>query len=130
MQPSNPLSETRVWTCILTNLCATPGLGSIMARRVIAGCGQLVLAVAGFLLITGWMCILFYRQFNEAMEKPVTVNPRDWMWQIGVILFGAAWLWSLVTSISLLLEVKRQRAKGVENVPPRINDVSGGTSQK
>jgi hypothetical protein len=47
-----------------------------------------------------------------------------------VILFGAAWLWSLVTSISLLLEVKRQRAKGVENVPPRINDVSGGTSQK
>lgn len=130
MQPSHPLSLTRVWTCILTNLCATPGLGSIMGRRLIAGCGQLVLAVAGFLLITAWMGLLFYRQFNEAMEKPVTVNPRDWMWQIGVILFGAAWLWSLVTSISLWRHAKAAEREAQSNVPPRIKDVSGAASQK
>jgi hypothetical protein len=101
-----------------------------MGRRLMAGCGQLVLAVAGFLLITAWMGLLFYRQFNEAMEKPVTVNPRDWMWQIGVILFGAAWLWSLVTSISLWRHAKAAEREAQSNVPPRIKDVSGAASQK
>src|SRR6267142_5883224 len=41
-------------TCLILNQFATPGLGSLMARRWFAGTGQLVLAVAGFCLLVGW----------------------------------------------------------------------------
>ena len=34
--------------CALINQLATPGLGSLMAGRLVAGIGQLLLAVAGF----------------------------------------------------------------------------------
>ena len=127
MPAPQPLSQTRVWTCVMINLCATPGLGSLMARRVVAGLGQLLLAVVGFLLITYWMCLLFYREINEAMQKPVALHAPDWLWQIGLLLFGAAWLWSLVTSISLLVDSKRSRTATLKNTPPRISEVPGGT---
>jgi hypothetical protein len=117
-----PLSRTRAWTCVLTNLAATPGLGSLMGRRFFAGAGQLILALAGFFLMLGWMFKLFYRVFQEQLGGPVPQNSSGWMLKWGLIVFGAGWLWSLVTSVSLLWEAKMDERKNLENVPPKLAD--------
>ncbi|MGA2786660.1 MAG: hypothetical protein ABSF60_03955, partial [Verrucomicrobiota bacterium] len=101
-----PISRARAWTCILTNLCATPGLGSLMARRVLAGTGQLLLALAGFVLIVGWIFELCYSVYLQQLGNPVPPDSSGWLWKWGLLLFGAGWVWSLVTSLSLLRQAK------------------------
>lgn len=120
--PPKPMSVGRAMSCALVNQLATPGLGSLMGRRLLAGIGQLVLAVAGFILLTTWIGALCYRLICEAMEKPATWNPQNWMWLSGAILFGLAWLWSLATSISLVLQAKADERSAQTSVPPRITN--------
>src|SRR3954465_3408570 len=98
---TKPLSPARILACILVNLAATPGLGSLWARRRIAGSFQLALALIGFFLIMAWMFKAIMASVAEQMDGSHSAGPPNWMWQWGVIVFGAAWLWSLVTSISL-----------------------------
>ena len=104
----------------MLNLTATPGLGSVMGRRPWAGLGQLTLSVTGFCLIMVWMIRLIYRSVMQQMDNPVPPAPADWMWKWGALLFGAAWLWSLVTSISLWRQVKTAEQAAQKNIPPRI----------
>jgi hypothetical protein len=122
---ARPLSRARVVSCVLVNLCATPGLGSMMARRVLAGIGQLLLAMAGFCLIVGWMFELFHRVYLEQLGEPAPPNSSGWMGNWGLFLFGASWLWSLVTSLSLLRQVKSDEQAGQRPVPPRLADLAG-----
>jgi len=91
-----------------------------MGRRIFAGVGQLILALAGFFLIAGWMFKLFYRIFQGQLGGTVPQNSSGWMLKWGLIIFGAGWLWSLVTSISLLWQAKMDERKNLENVPPKL----------
>ena len=125
-----PLSRARAWTCLLTNLAATPGLGSLMGRRIFAGVGQLVVAVAGFLLIVGWMSKLCYRIFLEQLGERVPQNSSGWMLKWGMIFFGAGWLWSLVTSVSLLLRAKVDERNNLQNVPPKLAALPNANPKK
>ena len=118
------LSRARVVSCVLVNQCATPGLGSLGARRAVAGTGQLLLALAGFLLIVGWMYELFRRSALQQLGEPVPPWTYGWMGRWGLILFGAGWLWALVTSISLFRQVKAEEAMEARSVPPRLSDLS------
>jgi len=122
---ARPLSRARVVSCVLVNLCATPGLGSLMARRVVAGTGQLLLAVAGFCLIVGWMFELFHRVILEQLGESAPPHSSGWMGTWGLICFGASWLWSLVTSLSLLRQVKADEPAGQKPLPPRLADLAG-----
>lgn len=120
----DPITLNRAISCGLVNQLATPGLGSFMGRRFKAGLGQLSLALAGFFLITSWMCALFYFQICEQLGKTPRLKPHDKWWQIGLILFVASWCWALVTSISLLREAARNReieAQRPLNKPPRLS---------
>jgi hypothetical protein len=119
-QPPKSLSRSRVLTGIFTNLCATPGLGSLMCRRVVAGTGQLLLALAGFCLISSWMAREFYTSIQQQMGNAVATTPFGWMWRWGAVCFGTAWLWSLVTSVSLWRRVKDEAPADPDRVPPRI----------
>ena len=119
------LSRSRALAGIFTNLCATPGLGSLMCRRLVSGAGQLLLALAGFCLIVGWMTREFYRSIQLQLDRPVSQTSFDWMWQWGAVCFGIAWLWSLVTSIGLWREAKTEASAGQGRVPPRITGPSG-----
>lgn len=110
-----PLSRARITTCILVNLAATPGLGSLWARRLVAGSLQLLLAIVGFCLITGWMLKTILTAVSEQMDG-TTPSAPGWMWKWGLVIFGASWLWSLVTSISLWHEIKP------EAVPPKLSE--------
>ncbi|HEU6448815.1 MAG TPA: hypothetical protein VFV23_10310 [Verrucomicrobiae bacterium] len=111
------LSRARIATCILINLAATPGLGSISARRYVAGTFQLILSVAGFCLIVGWMFKAMFGTISDEISGQNAAVAPGWMWKWGAILFGAAWLWSLVTSISMWRESKP------ESVPPKLSDL-------
>lgn len=107
-------------TSIIVNLTATPGLGSVMCRRLWAGLGQLTLSVTGFCLIMVWMIRLIYRSVMEQTDNPVPPAPAGWMWKWGVLFFGAAWLWSLATSLSLWQQMKAAEPSAQKNVPPKI----------
>ena len=94
-----------------------------MARRIGAGTGQLLLAGIGFVLLLGWMWQFFRAIYLQAMEQspPPGAYGRLGLW--GLILFGAGWLWSLVTSWSLWQQAKREAQANASRIPPRISEV-------
>ena len=97
-----PLNRATARNAALVNLCATPGLGSLMARRWVAGAGQLILALAGFGLMLGWFVKLmsdYYGMIDDQHSEP-KIHWR--LLQAGAAVFAVAWLWSLVTSIQLI----------------------------
>jgi hypothetical protein len=125
VRPNRPISRARAASCALVNLAATPGLGSLMARRIVAGIGQLLLGLLGFILIVGWMFELFHRVFLQQLGDPVPPDSSGWMWKWGLLLFGASWLWSLVTSLSLLRQAKADGQVEPKPIPPRMADLPG-----
>ena len=76
-----------------------------MAGRRMAGLGQLALAVAGFGMVTGWFVLLSLQMYNELIND---AQPKSvaWLGEAGGVIFAAAWLWSLVTSLSVLREAR------------------------
>ena len=111
-----PLTVTRAWTYLGINLFATPGLGSCMGGRKPAGAGQLCFSVAGFLLITTWMFKTFYGVVSAELNGTDSVAPTAIWWQAGVFCFALAWVWSLLTSISLV----REASSAPVAVPPPL----------
>jgi 4a-hydroxytetrahydrobiopterin dehydratase len=114
-----PISRTRARNAALLNLLATPGLGSLIARRWIAGAGQLLLSITGFMLFLVWF-IKEMTQFYGQISGDVEVRP---VWNYlftGLALFGVAWVWSAVTGISLMREASASREVAVKNfaAPP------------
>ena len=106
--PRKPVSRVRARNAALINLCATPGLGSVTAGRIGSGVGQLALAIAGFVVFVIWFVrtmTAFYAQMSES--PPPTSGGGIRLALVGASLFVAAWLWSLVTSLSLLREARR-----------------------
>lgn len=85
----------------LLNLMGTPGLGSLIAGRWAEGLGQIVLSVIGFVLVLIWFIremVPYYGQmFSDTPPPPVGLQMLGW----GSGLFALAWVWSLVTSLSL-----------------------------
>ena len=104
---------------MVINQTATPGLGSVTGRRFLAGTGQLLLSVAGFLLILFWMYRdLFQNPLRAAMDESA-LPTCAWAGNWGAVIFGASWLWSWVTSLSLMREAKRH-APPPPRTPPKL----------
>ena len=76
-----------------------------MAGRRLAGIGQLLLAVPGFLMVIAWFVLFALQTYQELIND---APPRSvaWLGQAGAVTFAAAWLWSLVTSLSILREAR------------------------
>ena len=109
-------SRVQARNAALMNQFATPGLGSLLARRWIAGTGQLLVVLAGFTIYCAWAIknlTLYYRlMFSDVPPQSVGWNR---MAGTGVALCAAAWCWSLVTSISLLREASRVTLESPES---------------
>ena len=103
-----PIDETRAWTSLSLNLLALPGLGSFLVGRRIAGVAQAVLASVGAGL-SGWWLILLAGQWTREGYFPIDGGDDLRVGVAGVLVFAAAWVWSLVTSLSVLRAVKRPR---------------------
>jgi 4a-hydroxytetrahydrobiopterin dehydratase len=111
---SKKISRVKARNAMWLNQLATPGLGSLMGRRWLAGGGQLLLSGGGFLLVMVWFgkeMIQFYGQISGNVE----VHPIGRILLAGVILFALAWLWSLWTSFSLLREASRVSLESLES---------------
>jgi hypothetical protein len=109
MKPSS--AKTRITAkaaknCFLLNQFATPGLGSLMAKRWLAGTGQLVLAVAGCGLVVAWF-IQTMKQSYASFTSGTELNPNYALMKAGAIIFIAAWIWSLITSLSIVREAEK-----------------------
>jgi 4a-hydroxytetrahydrobiopterin dehydratase len=117
-----PVSRAKAKNAALLNQLATPGLGSILCGRWIAGTGQLVLSCAGFALVIIWffkeMIPYYGMMFNE--EPPQLPSLK--MLVEGGNLFAIAWLWSAFTSFSLFREASAVRLRSLENfaAPPTL----------
>ena len=133
MKPSSrlrkPVSRTAARNAALVNQLATPGLGSLMGRRWLAGAGQLFLVLTGFVMIIIW----FFKELTQyygQITGDVKVEPVGWIGGWGAILFAASWFWAAVTSFSLLREASRNSLKLLESFetehsPPPLSDLSG-----
>jgi 4a-hydroxytetrahydrobiopterin dehydratase len=116
-----PPSRATARNATLLNLLATPGLGSLIGRRWIAGGGQLILAAVGFSLFLVWFVKEMIQYYGQ-ISGNVAVRPIGVFLESGLILFGAAWLWSAFTSFSLLREAATGKQQALENfaAPPPL----------
>ncbi len=101
-----PVDIVSARNAALVNQLATPGLGSLMAGRWIAGSGQLALAVAGFIMVVVWFFKVMI-QYYDQIGGDAQPHPVGWIGVTGGIVFVASWFWALVTSISLFIEARR-----------------------
>src|ERR1019366_8729221 len=93
------ISRAKARNAALMNLLGTPGLGSVMAGRWLAGTGPLLVFLTGFTLFSIWAVtnIIHYGQtaFSETPPAPNTWGGKA---VIGVALCLVAWVWSALTS--------------------------------
>ena len=114
MKPSSPnpgrkaVSRAAARNAALANQFATPGLGSLMAGRWLAGIGQIILAVAGCVMVLVWFFKVMIQYYGQIGSDAPAAHPVDWkMLVAGAIVFAASWLWSLATSLSLIFEARK-----------------------
>ena len=103
------------WTALAINQGATPGLGSFVAGHRVVGVFQMGLAVSGFIVILTWFWELV-RGAWEGLQAGDSVSwPPPQGLILGLVLFGAAWLWSLVTSLQIIRDLRK-------TTPPVLRD--------
>jgi|SRR5665213_849946 len=113
------ISRAKARNAALLNQLATPGLGSIIAGRWIAGGAQLVLSLIGFALVMVWfvqIMMRYYGQIGQMYGHPTADQPVGLtnLW-LGAGLFALAWVWSLVTSFSLFREAAKVSLESLES---------------
>src|ERR1017187_537525 len=96
-----PINRAIARNCFLINQFATPGLGSLMARRFAAGIGQLSLALVGFALTVAWFSLTMVQTYNQISDD-APAKSFGWLGAAGALVFAVSWLWALATSLSLL----------------------------
>lgn len=114
-----PLSRATARNAALLNLLATPGLGSLVAGRRLAGGGQLLLALVGFTLFVIWF-VKEMTQLYGQISGNVEVRPVGKYLVAGLVLFALAWIWSAVTSLNLVREAASGKVQALKNfaAPP------------
>src|ERR1017187_3072204 len=121
-QPRGPLSRSAARNAALLNLCATPGLGSLMAGRRAAAIGQLLLAVLGFAMVLGWFALLGVQTYNQLVNDAGSQSVA-WLGEAGAVTFIAACIGSLFTSLSVLREARANERRPA--APPLLALVLG-----
>ena len=99
---TQPITRDGARMCLLVNLCAWPGLGSVLARRRI-GYVQMLLAVGGLFTVVSAL-YKFMGMIWEETRYP-TWHDHFVLQAIGGIgAFVMSWIWSFVTSLSIRKE--------------------------
>jgi len=126
MKPSSvnrkPLSYARARNAALLNQLATPGLGSLMCGRWIAGTGQLVLSLLSCTVIIIWFLREMSAYYGMMFDTATPVQPNFKMFEIGAVLLVVSWLWSGVTSLSLMRQASDKDTDALKNfgAPPPL----------
>ena len=83
-----------------------PGAGTFLARRRISGILQLLVSQTGFVLMVIWV-ISFVGEWVRTGSMPDGITPMLKLGVIGCGLFLLAWTWSVISSISILLDSRK-----------------------
>jgi hypothetical protein len=118
LRSRRPLTRSDAWTYAIINQFATPGLGSLLARRFVAGGGQLLLACAGFALFIAWFIQTMRVFYGQMFGTELAPDTGSSLWKWGLGIFAAAWLWSLVTSIQIIRSAPKDT---IPPLPPKIS---------
>jgi len=119
-QPPRIISRKRALVCLGMNAFGLPGLGTIMAGRVI-GYVQAALMCLGFFLSVGFMMVYLASSVGSlnrfmltGVSEDPTVHYEPWLWVLwlGLGLSIIAWTWSLISSLIILRQTPE--------APPRI----------
>ena len=119
-----PPKRSAAVNCLLVNQFATPGLGSLMAHRFIAGTVQLTLSIVGFGFFIGWFVQVCRATYRLVADQPPEPARYPWMGKAGLVIFAAAWFWAWITSLSVLRQARKNQAADLSTprpIPPRIN---------
>ena len=118
-----PRKRSAAANCAIMNQLATPGLGSLMARRYVAGAVQLLLAVTGFCLFLGWFIQMMVKTYRLTMDLPPQPDRYPWMGKAGVLIFLASWLLAWPTTISVLRAARKAEAEipPAPRIPPKLS---------
>lgn len=95
------------WTALAINLGATPGLGSYLAGHRLVGVFQMGLSVSGFIVIMAWFWELARGAWESLQAGDSVVWPSSRGLVLGLSLFSAAWVWSLVTSVQIIRALRK-----------------------
>ncbi|MDO8349075.1 MAG: hypothetical protein Q7T30_02485 [Planctomycetota bacterium] len=110
----------RLEVAIVVNQLATPGLGSWAAGHRIAGAGQMFIASIGFL----FALVHFGRTMRELWDSTWAgidpLLPEPTLMYRGFMIFAVAWIWSGITSLQMLAELRRRRLEPPP-LPPRLD---------
>lgn len=101
------MTPAKAWGFTGINLLATPGLGTLLGRRYYAGGGQLFLALIGFFAFMFWFLQKMRVFYSQAFGSPLPAGTGDGIWKWGLIFFGMAWVWSLVSSVQMVFGAKK-----------------------
>jgi len=108
MKPSlerEKISRSKARNAALMNQLGTPGLGSLMAGQWLAGIGQLLLFLAGFVLLCAWAVPLIINYYRMAFsDSPPPPGHGGILAALGILLCAVSWFWSLATSLNLMRE--------------------------
>jgi hypothetical protein len=124
---TRPLDRPTAWACLTANLLVLPGLGSIAGRRRV-GWLQAILAAVGFgstlffmlrLLQSMWHWAAAIDEAGDGQALLAASRGRVALALGGLGLFALAWVWGLVTGLSLVRE-SAKAPHGPPEVPPRI----------
>jgi hypothetical protein len=99
------IDRSTAWGYVLSNL-VLPGLGTLAARRRLAGTLQLVVSQAGFVLMVIWT-ISFVRAWMQQGNLPDDPGPHFGVGLLGMALFLLAWIWSLASSAGILQDSRK-----------------------
>ena len=101
-----PLTRAAARNCLLVNQFATPGLGSLMAKRFVAGSVQLTLAVIGFCCVITSMTMRLIQMYRDMQGGEPSPGSHSWVGTIGWSIFIGSWLLAWTTSLSVLREAR------------------------
>jgi hypothetical protein len=106
LRDAGPMDERRALSCLAANLLVLPGLGTFVAGRR-SGLLQAALALVGFVLVMLWLTA-YVLDWIERGGLPPGAGPHPTWGILGIVVGAAAWVWSLVTGLALIKEIRRR----------------------
>lgn len=106
-EASRRITPAKAMSCALMNQLATPGLGTLMAGRLISGAIQLTLAIAGFGALLVWFVLFMRFYYGALIDGSATEFHQHWIGKAAGIIFASSWLLALVSSISMVTKARR-----------------------
>src|SRR5262245_66400830 len=95
----------------------------MMGVRYISGFCQLMLALLGCAMIFVWLWKNYYSLAFQPLTGPdstVTPGSYGWFGKWGLLCFAVCWIWSGITSLSLVRQAKRDNPTLPGGVPPPL----------